>query len=183
MIFAHGLRKMKRAKSEKSPDRDVYMRQNKAIHKARMQLGMTLDDCRELARQIGGKASLSALSLEYRRELIKELNAKGAKVFNPPIVKDAHKELYYERLEFWDKRFPRGRREFCSNRQLALIETLWDLDFNDGRTDSRKGLRGFIWRQTESLKDGPVSDITFLKDHHISSVLTPLKAKARQNAA
>jgi hypothetical protein len=54
------------------------------------------------------------------------------------------------------------------------------LDFNDGRAGTiNKGLRGFIQRQTAGLKDGPVSDLAFLKAHHVQAVLSPLKAKAR----
>ena len=126
-------------------DKDLYQKQNKTIHKARALLGMDLDDCRELARQLFGTASLSSLSLEQRTGLIDELKTKGAEVFNPQPSKDKKSEtLYFERLAYWGKRFPKERHGFASNKQLAWIETLWELDFDDGRMDSKKGLRGFI---------------------------------------
>lgn len=59
-------------------DQTFYNLQNKRIHWARNQLGMDLNNCRELARQISGKASISSLSLRERWELIEMLKAKGA---------------------------------------------------------------------------------------------------------
>ncbi|MFA5105240.1 MAG: phage protein GemA/Gp16 family protein [Candidatus Margulisiibacteriota bacterium] len=172
---------MKNSNAKIDPDKELYLRQNKAIHKARAQLGMELDDCRELARQMFGKASLSSLSLEQRSELIDELKAKGTKVFNPKELKPQRRETaYFEHLASWDKRFPKGRRGFASNKQLAWIETLWTLDFDDGRTDSKRGLRGFLWRQTKSLENGPVSDLAFLRDNHVDAVITPLLQRARK---
>jgi hypothetical protein len=172
---------MKNSNSKIDPDKDLYLRQNRAIHKVRTQLGMELDDCRELARHMFGKASLSALSLDQRSELINELKAKGPKVFNQQASKDGRPEaVYFERLACWDKRFPRRRHGFASNKQLAWIESLWELDFDDGRTDKKRGLRGFLWRQTQRLKDGPVSDLAFLRDDHVQAVITPLLKRARE---
>lgn len=172
---------MKNSNTKTDPDKDLYLRQNRAIHKARTQLGMELDDCRELARDMFGKASLSSLSLEQRAELINELEAKGTKIPTPPPSKDERPEaVYFERLAGWEKRFPRGRRGFASNKQLAWIETLWELDFDDGRTDRKKGLRGFLWRQTQRLENGPVSDLAFLRDNHVAAVITPLLKRARK---
>jgi hypothetical protein len=166
----------------------LYGCQNRAIHKGRNELNMSLDDCRELARQIGGKPSISSLSLEQRWELIEELKSKGARVFNPPLSgpvfrKGQHeispvspKGLYSAHLDYWNRKFPRPRPDFASNQQLALIQTFWELDFDDGRPGH--GLRGFLFRQTRHLKDGPVSDLVFLKAHHVMAVLMPLKKKA-----
>jgi len=174
----------KKTKKETDPDRDLYLRQNSAIHKARAQLGMEVDDVRAIAKELWGVASLSVLPPLERWELIGELKLQGANVYNPPIPK-AHvkaENVYYQiRLEYWDNKFPRNRPGFASNKQLAWIQALWELDFDDGRCDSDKGLRGFIFRQTRRLKDGPVSDLTFLKSHHVRAVLTPLKARAKEN--
>lgn len=175
--------------------RGFYQAQNKKIHTARAQLNMSLDQCRELAKEISGKASISSLDLEQRWQLIEVLNQRGAKIFNPKVPRelsnvngtkvmpqnnepalDASK-LYPVHLDYWNKRFPKDRRGFPSNKQLALIQTLWDLYFEDHR--SGRGLRGFIFRQTRNLPDGPVSAIEFLKAHHIKAVLTPLARKAR----
>lgn len=192
----------------------LYGRQNKAIHTARAQLGMNLDECRELARRIGGKPSISSLNLAQRRELIDVMKSRGANVHNPPLPKahapsrgrrksradgpaekgllasraddgllNAHEkpeELYQKRLDYWHSRFPKERPDFASNAQLAWIEALWLLDFDDGRTTWRNGLRGFIFRQTRNLKNGPVSDLAFLRKNHVAAVLTPLKAKAEE---
>ena len=89
-------------------------------------------------------------------------------------------DLYHARLAYWNKRFPKGRRCFASNRQLAWIETLWELDFDDGRMDPKRGLRGFLWRQTKNLEQGPVSDLSFLREHHVRAVITPLKKRAEE---
>ncbi len=146
----------------------LYGRQNKAIHTARAQLGMDLDECRELARQIGGKPSISSLNLAQRKELIDVMQSRGANVNNPSRPKahapsrgrrksradgpaekgllasradddllTAHENregLYQERLNYWDAKFPKERPDFASNAQLAWIEVLWLLDFDDGRT-------------------------------------------------
>ena len=174
---------------QKKPDfeKQLYDRQNRMIHMARAQLGMDLDTCRELARQISGKASISSLTIDQRSELIKALNDKGANVNNPSLqnVPDPDQsqekadEVYPNRLEYWNKRFPSDRPGYATNRQLAWIQSLWELDFNDGRA-GKGGLRGFIYRQTQNLENGPVSDLAFLRDEHVMAVITPLKEKARQ---
>ena len=173
-------------KAEKETDigRDLYLRQNRAIHKARAQLGMELDDVRAIVKELWGVASLRVLPPLERWDLIEELKLRGADVYNPPISK-AHvkaENVYYQmRLEYWDNKFPRNRPGFASNKQLAWIQARWTLDFDDGRCDSDKGLRGFIFRQTRRLKDGPVSDLTFLKSHHVQAVLMPLKQGGKTN--
>jgi len=192
--------------TQSKPDKNVYSMQNRKIHKARAQLCMELDDCRELARQISGKASISSLTLRQRWELIEILKAKGARVYNPPLAKapvssqGSHQDgtsspldgcsvraqgnpedVYPEHLVYWNNRFPNRRQGFASNEQLAWIQTLWDLDFNDSRRG--RGLRGFVYRQTKNLEQGPVSDLGFLRIHHVRSIMGPLKAKARQRRA
>lgn len=172
----------------------MYLWQNKKIHQARGQLGMSLDDCRELARLISGKASISSLNSKQRWELIEQLKGKGARVYNMPLSKISEtqkgsheiapgppQDVYSAHLDYWNKRFSRPRPGFASNEQLAWIQTLWELDFDDGRPG--RGLRGFIFRQTSHLKEGPVSDLAFLKDHHILAVLLPLRKKAKQRHA
>lgn len=192
----------RKRKSRPDQDRSLYLCQNKAIHKARSQLCMELDDCRELAKQISGKASISSLTLRQRWELIEMLKAKGARVYNPPLAKapvssqgshqaasslpdgcsvrvqENPEDVYPECLTYWNNRFPNRRKGFASNEQLAWIQTLWELDFNDGRRG--RGLRGFIFRQTKNLGQGPVSDLAFLRNHHVRAVMGPLKAKAKQ---
>lgn len=182
---------MKAAHKNKS-EKDFYNHQNRKIHKARAQLGMSLDECRELARQIGGKPSISSLSLKERWILIEELKAKGAKVYNPPLsdinasgrskgLRENPKDVYLDRLACWDRRFPNNRPGFASNEQLAWIQAMWELDFNDGRAGSSiKGLRGFIYRQTRNLKLGPVSDLAFLRSNHVAAVMMPLRAKSKE---
>ena len=181
-----------KAVNQNKPDKDFYNCQNRKIHMARAQLGMGLDECRQLARQIGGKPSISSLSLRERWELIEELKMKGARVFNPafPVEnisystqrpKKRPKDVYPLYLACWEKRFPSKRSGFASNKQLAWIQAIWELDFNDGRAgSSTKGLRGFIYRQTKNLKHGPVSALAFLRSSHVAAVMMPLKAKARQ---
>lgn len=195
--------------AHENSDRGFYLRQNKVIHHARNQLCMDLDDCRELARQISGKASISSLSLALRWKLIETLKAKGANVKNPHLSK-AHVppelkakrsnargnaaastkkigleetekgpvDVYWSRLAYWEKRFPKRRPGFPNNKQLAWIEALWILDFSDGRPG--KGLRGFIYRQTGGVEQGPVSDLAFLRNHHVDAVLLPLKRRAKE---
>jgi hypothetical protein len=85
--------------------------------------------------------------------------------------------MYSIHLHHWNQRFPHERPGFPSNAQLALINTLWDMYFNDNRKG--RGLRGFIWRQTRTLVSGPVSDLAFLKNNHIAAVLTPLIRKSK----
>lgn len=203
-------------------EKALYKRQNRIIHKARQLLCMELDDCRELARRLTGKASLRSLSISQRWELIEILKEKGADVYNPPLAraylfpsggrqeagvataegpgsgdstassthcshraarleeKDRFDSLFSARLAVWSERFPSERAGYASNRQLAWIETLWMLYFNDGRAgNASNGLRGFVFRQTRSLKDGPVGDLTFLCQHQVDAVLLPLKEKAR----
>ena len=160
----------------------LYQRQNRAIHQARNQLGLSLEDCRELAERIGGTPSLSGLTVEQRWELIAELKEKGANVVNPAVEvrRPDAKEYYGIRLSQWNKRFPRRRPGYASNKQLAWIEAMWELDFRD-HSYGKNGLRGFIRRQTINLLDGPVSDLAFLREHHVEAVITPLKERARQN--
>ena len=185
---------MKNSSLKKDSNKGLYSWQNRKIHRARNQLGMDLDDCRELARQISGKPSISSLSLKQRWELIQILKEKGARIYNMPLSKilgpqkGSHTvapgppaETYSAHLDYWNKRFPRPRTGFASNEQLAWIQTLWELDFDDGRPGH--GLRGFIFRQTRHLREGPVSDLAFLKDHHVLAVLLPLRKKAKQKFA
>ena len=115
-------------------------------------------------------------------ELIEALKGKGADVYNPKVDRNRGESnsFYHQRLCFWDRRFPRDRPGYATNKQLALIETFWSLDFHDGRTQRDRGLRGFIYRQTRSLADGPVEDLAFLRGHHVEAVLAPLKLKARK---
>jgi len=175
----------RKAEKETGTGRDLYLRQNRAIHKARAQLGMELDDVRAIAKELWGVASLRVLPPLERWDLIEALKLRGADVYNPPIprahVKEAANVYYQMRLEYWDNKFPRKRPGFASSKQLAWVQTLWALDFDDGRCDSDKGLRGFIFRQTRQLKDGPVSDLAFLKSHHVQAVLMPLKGKAQES--
>jgi len=185
---------LKNSSLKKDSNKGLYSWQNRKIHRARNQLGMDLDDCRELARQISGKPSISSLSLKQRWELIQILKEKGARIYNMPLSKilgpqkGSHTvapgppaETYSAHLDYWNKRFPRPRTGFASNEQLAWIQTLWELDFDDGRPGH--GLRGFIFRQTRHLREGPVSDLAFLKDHHVLAVLLPLRKKAKQKFA
>ncbi len=97
----------------------------------------------------------------------------------PDQIPEYADEVYPNRLAYWNKRFPNDRPGYATNRQLAWIQSLWELDFNDGRA-GKGGLRGFIYRQTQNLKNGPVSDLAFLRDEHVMAVITPLKEKARQ---
>lgn len=180
---------------QKNPEKSFYLWQNKVIHKARNALCMDLDDCRELARQISGKPSISSLNIGQRWQLIEMLKSKGANAYNPPLSKIANsqasindsgargayespQDIYPLRLAYWEKRFPKPRPGFADNKQLAWIEALWILDFSDGRAG--KGLRGFIYRQTRNLEQGPVSDLAFLRSNHVDAVLLPLKEKARK---
>jgi len=194
-----------KAKKKNNSEKDLYQWQNRKIHQARAQIGMTLDDCRELAREIGGKASISSLTLQERWKLIEELKSKGARIFNPPLgehrfskrendqsnrqfeeerksqIQENPEDIYPTRLKYWNKRFPKRRPGFASNEQLAWIQALWELDFDGGRAgESSNGLRKFIYRQTMSLKQGPISDLAFLRDCHVKAVMTPLKVKAEK---
>ena len=63
-------------KNTSDSNRSLYLCQNKAIHKARAQIGMSLCDCRLLAKQLGKKTSLSSLTLRRRWEVIEILKAK-----------------------------------------------------------------------------------------------------------
>jgi len=178
--------------NQNNPDKNFYTCQNRKIHKARTQLGMSLDECRQLAKQIGGKPSISSLTLIERWELIEEMKMKGARVFNPALPaksvsyptqrpKKRPKDVYPLYLAEWRKKFPSKRPGFASNKQLAWIQAIWELDFNDGRAgSSAKGLRGFIYRQTKNLEYGPVSDLAFLRSGHVAAVMMPLRAKARE---
>lgn len=206
-----------KALKDSDSEKELYVRQNRAIHKARGQLCIELDDCRELAREINGKASISSLTLRQRWELIEILKSKGARVKNPYLPaslffpgsnhrsrsrslppdgavdellpqsdcslegQERPEDVYPNRLAYWNSRFPRKRPGYATNKELAWIESLFTLDFNDGRAGTiKRGLRGFIYRQTAGLKDGPVSDLIFLKSHHVQAVLSPLKEKARE---
>ncbi len=185
---------MKNSSPEKDSSKSIYDFQNRKIHQARGQLHMSLDDCRELARQISGKASISSLSLRQRWELIEILKEKGARIYNLPLSKTigsqkgSHEvaptppqDVYSVHLDYWNRRFPNPRPGFASNEQLAWIQALWELDFNDGRIG--RGIRGFVYRQTKSLEEGPVSDLAFLKSQHVKAVLVPLRKKAKQDLA
>jgi hypothetical protein len=182
-------------------EKEIYARQNKVLHIARAQLAMTLDDLRALAGNLFGEVSISSLTVSQRSKLIDELKAKGAQVYNVNVAtlfsqqkefkttstyskdlsgskrKDRFKDYFMRRLEVWDKRFHYQRPDFATNRQLALIESLWKFYFEDGREGS--GLRGFVFRQTGGLENGPVSDLSFLRDEHVGAVLHPLKEKAK----
>lgn len=165
----------------------IYARQNRAIHAARAQLFMDLDDCRELARAISGKPSISGMNLRERWELIEIMRSKGARVLNPSLreIQERGREIladvYPGKLANWEKRFPKSRPGYASNSQLAWIETLFELNFNDGRAGTAKlGLRGFVYRQTGNTVGGPVSDLAFLRSNQVHSVLSPLKKKARK---
>jgi len=171
---------MKHCARKTTQEKGFYCQQNRMIHLARAQLGMSLNECRELAAKIGGVPSISALSLKQRRKLISVLRARGADVYNPSLSSESPGEVYAARLEYWNRRFPKGRPGFASNRQLAWIQTMWELDFDDGRTDSKKGLRGFIYRQTKGLPGGPVGDLSFVMECHIKAIITPLKQKTPQ---
>lgn len=165
---------------------NFYLQQNRAIHKARAQLAMSLDDCRELARQLSGNASLSSLTAYQRWQLVEELRAKGARVFNPPLPEGDEKPLapedvYPARLEYWKKRFPNPRPGYATPYQLAWIQTLYELNFDRGH--GMKGLRRFIYRQTKCSEGGPVSDLAFLRDYHLEALVTPLKEKALSSRA
>jgi hypothetical protein len=142
---------------------------------------MTENEIRELAREISGKPSISSLSLEERSVLIEILKERGAKIRNPDL-EDRRERVYFEHLDYWNERFPRPRPGFASNSQLAWIQTLWELDFDDGRTAPKRGLRGFIFRQTRNLEDGPVGDLAFVRESHVQSILSPLKEKARKGS-
>jgi len=185
---------LKNSSLKKDSNKSIYSWQNRKIHRARNQIGMSLDDCRELARQLNGKASISSLSLRQRWELIEILNQKGARIYNLPLSrvtapqKGSHtvapgppSETYSAHLVYWNERFPRLRPGFASNEQLAWIQTLWELDFDDGRPGY--GLRGFIFRQTRHMKEGPISDLAFLKNHHVLAVLLPLRKKVERGRA
>jgi hypothetical protein len=205
---------MKQKSVKTCAEQELYKRQNRMIHLARAQLGMSLDECRDVARGISGKGSISSLSLPQRWELIEVLKARGADVYNPLVPKALNPTdgnphptsgsfgmgkqpvlysggcsvevqrkptgIYHARLAYWNKRFPKCRRCFASNRQLAWIETLWELDFDDGRMDPKRGLRRFLWRQTKNLEHGPVSDLSFLREQHVGAVITPLKKRAEE---
>lgn len=191
----------RQATSENGLQARFYQKQNRVIHKARILLGMELEQCRELAREICGSPSISALSIRQRWELIEVLKSKGARVYNPSLAESglSYQELnasqdrqegqkskpiiapelmYPAYLAQWEKRFPRVRPGFASNSQLAWIQTLWELDFTN-RKGTAAGLRRFIYRQTQSLPGGPVSDLAFLRDCHVEAVISPLKLKAK----
>jgi hypothetical protein len=176
-----------------SSSRSLYLEQNKTIHRARIMIGMDIGACREIAKQIGGEPSIRGLSIRQRWELIEELKLKGARIRNPSLVgcgvssaelnARAEKPLSFDQvypahLEFWNSKFPRRRPGFASNKQLAWIQTMWEIDFTQGKGDMG-GLRKFIARQTQSLPDGPVSDLAFLRNSQVQVVITPLKNKAR----
>jgi hypothetical protein len=153
------------------PAREIYIKQNKVLHLARQQLGMTLDELRQIARGIGEKPSISSLSLEQRRDLIELLIQAGANVENV-MLPDAGPNLYLSRLEFWNKRFPWPRPGFASNEQLALIEDLWERFFEDHRPG--RGLRGFVLRQAG------IDSLSFLRAGEVKKIIIALKARRRK---
>jgi hypothetical protein len=71
---------MKQKSVKTCAEQELYKRQNRMIHLARAQLGMSLDECRDVARGISAKGSISSLSLPQRWELIEVLKARGADV-------------------------------------------------------------------------------------------------------
>jgi len=184
-----------------------YQRQNRVVHRARDMLGMSLEECRVIAGQICGRESLRCLSIRQRWELIEALKSKGARIFNPPLTESglpkeallqtcqrednkrtssiqlsrlvllAVEDIYPAYLAHWDKKFPKRRPGFASNKQLAWIQVLWELDFTESKGNDN-GLRKFLYRQTMNLPQGPVSDLAFLKANHVEAVITPLKKKA-----
>jgi hypothetical protein len=174
---------------QRDGDQGIYRQQNKVIHKARSMIGMDLNKCRQVSKTISGEASISMLTIGQRWELIEVLKSLGARVFNPQIEghqcgAESHpekamspEELYPSYLMQWNRRFPKMRRGFASNKQLAWIQVLWELDFTDGK-GGMKGLRKFIYRQTMNLSKGPISDLAFLRESHVEAVITPLKEKA-----
>jgi hypothetical protein len=116
-----------------------------------------------------------------RRDGTEGVSASNDNVRCPVKWQEAEKkkDAYANRLEEWNSKFPNHRPGFASNKELAWIQTLWDLNFADGRAGSGSGgLRGFVFRQTQNLPEGPVSDLAFLRVEHVRAVLTPLKAKA-----
>lgn len=176
---------MGKSTKKQESQRDIYLAQNRAIHAARSQLGMDLDDCRALAMEMSGEASLSRLNLKQRFWLIEELKRQGADIFNPALSEKQIRaeDLYPQYLEYWQKKFPRHRPGYATNEQLAWIESLWRAYFDDGRAGSpERGLRGFLMRQTQGLEEGPVSDLAFLRSHHVRAAIGPLKAKARDKS-
>lgn len=65
----------------------VYYAQNKALHNARAQLGLSLDELRLMAGSINlGIGSISRLSLTQRKDLLDRLLALGARIRNPEIT-------------------------------------------------------------------------------------------------
>lgn len=93
----------------------VYYAQNKALHKARAQLGLSVDELRTMASAINlGIESISRLSLAQRAALIERLNGMGAKVRNPIPTS-------YDLAEEKGKviRFPA-----LSEKQLKMLEDL-----------------------------------------------------------
>ena len=65
----------------------VYYAQNTAIHKARAQLGLSIDDVRAIAGTLNlGVQSISRLTLTQREALIARLIALGATVRNPSLT-------------------------------------------------------------------------------------------------
>lgn len=156
------------------PERSAYLLQNRNLHLAREQLNMSLEELRGFARDLGGKPSISSLSLEQRRRLIDILIDLGANVLNPELP-ETGSSLYLTELEGWQEKFPNPRPGFASPSQLALIEDLWSRFFEDNRPG--RGLRGFLVRQCG------IDDLSFLKAKDVRRIVTALKVAQRKAKA
>jgi hypothetical protein len=96
----------------------MYYAQNQALHKARAQLGWSLDELRAKAAELNlGIASLSKLSLTQRHALLVELLRCGATVRNPTITRyDLEEE---QRASGKLTRFP-----YVTDAQLQMLAAL-----------------------------------------------------------
>ena len=185
------------------PERGVYLAQNRAIHQARAQLCMDLDDCRELAREINGEGSISSLSLRERWELIEILKSKGARVYNPrlpeslmfpgnncasswqrgdqpaPIQAGCSLEREENLEDVYRNRLAYWRNRFQRRRAgFASNEQLALIEHLWERffEDGRpgRGLRGFLVRQCG------VDDLAFLMARDVKKIITALKATRKK---
>ena len=65
----------------------LYLAQNRQIHKAAQQLGLGLEELRDMAGALNlGIRSLSTLSLDQRQELIERLASLGGQIRNPAVT-------------------------------------------------------------------------------------------------